>query len=87
MSCATEIHKPITYRAAWAPFHPFSVLFAFQIYWMSLCSVEKRANWSLSSTFFPIQRHIILPAAGGKEVDVQASKPLPLSHFLLLPKI
>lgn len=49
---------------------------------MSLCLVEKRANWSLACTFFLIQQHIILPAAGGKETDRQASKLLALSHFL-----
>lgn len=57
-------------------------LSALEIYWMSLCLVEKRANWSLSCTFFLIQQHIILPAAGGKETDGQASKPPALSHFL-----
>lgn len=57
-------------------------LSAFEIYWMSLCLVEKRANWSLSCTFFLIQQHIILPAAGGKETDGQASKLPALSHFL-----
>lgn len=49
---------------------------------MSLGLVEKRANRSLSRPFFPIQRHIILPAAGGTETDGQASKPPALSHFL-----
>lgn len=30
MSCATDIHKPITHRAAQAPFHPFSVFLHFR---------------------------------------------------------
>lgn len=51
-----------------------------------MCLVEKRANWSLSCTFFPIQPHIIPLAAGGNETDGQASKPPALSHFLLPPK-
>lgn len=64
MSCATEIHKPILYRAAWAPFHhPFS---AFQrlrftgcpcVWWrrgqIGACRVPSS---SFSSTSFCLQQ-------------------------------
>lgn len=85
MSCATEIHKPITYCAARAPFHPLSVFLHFRVTGCP-CVWWRRGQIGACHVSSSPFRHIVLPAAGGKETDGQASKPPALSHFLPIKK-